>query len=306
MIANNRISDCALSAIRDNAGSNCQIVANNASRSGEVAIFVEFGFSGAVVADNVIDRASDGISVTNYNEGGRLAAVTGNIVRNLYRDGRRAPGEPTALGRGIAVEADTVVAHNVVENAPSAGLWLGYGRYLRGVIASANIVRGGEYGIAVSVVEGAGSAIIRGNLLSGNTVAAIAGFDHDEAVTADLAVTGAGDHPHLSVSGERRALADPFQDRAVVGDGRPAHVEDTPEPRRIELHVAGLSAELHRRQHVHGDPGRADRVALGFQPARGIDRQLAVLGGETVLDDVGAAPFPGQGPWPRTRSVRRW
>lgn len=200
MIANNRISDCALSAIRDNAGSNCQIVANNASRSGEVAIFVEFGFSGAVVADNVIDRASDGISVTNYNEGGRLAAVTGNIVRNLYRDGRRAPGEPTALGRGIAVEADTVVAHNVVENAPSAGLWLGYGRYLRGVIASANIVRGGEYGIAVSVVEGAGSAIIRGNLLSGNTVAAIAGFDHDEAVTADLAVTGAGDHPHLSVS----------------------------------------------------------------------------------------------------------
>ena len=47
-----------------------------------MAIYSEFGFEGAVIADNVVDGAGNGISVTNFNEGGRLASVRGNIVRN--------------------------------------------------------------------------------------------------------------------------------------------------------------------------------------------------------------------------------
>ncbi|MFN0262812.1 TIGR03808 family TAT-translocated repetitive protein [Tepidamorphus sp. 3E244] len=201
IIANNRITDCALSAIRDNAGSNCQIVGNATTRSGETAIFVEFGFTGAVVADNIVEGASTGISVTNFNEGGRMATVTGNVVRDLFRDTARKEGEPQAHGIGIAVEADTIVSANVVENAPWIGISLGYGRYLRGVIASDNVVRGGEYGIAVSVVRGAGTTVVRGNVLSGQSKTAIAGFDHDEAITGDLIDSGTDDYPHLTMSG---------------------------------------------------------------------------------------------------------
>jgi len=43
-----------------------------------------------VIADNVIDGAETGISVTNFDQGGRLATVHGNIVRNLGT--RRANG----------------------------------------------------------------------------------------------------------------------------------------------------------------------------------------------------------------------
>ena len=201
LVSGNRIADCILSAVRNNAGANCQITGNNTTRSGETAIFVEFAFSGAVVANNIIDRAATGISVTNYNEGGRLATVTGNVVRDLYRDPSRKYGEePMALGIGIAVEADTVVSDNVIENAPWIGLVLGYGRYLNDVVASDNVIRGGDYGIAVSVVEGAGKALVRGNLVSGTKKAAVAGFDHDKAVTGDLVASGAGRFPHLTLA----------------------------------------------------------------------------------------------------------
>ena len=61
-VTGNRISDCRFSAIRNNAGSNGQIIANSCSRLGETAIYVEFGFEGAVVADNVIEETGSGIS----------------------------------------------------------------------------------------------------------------------------------------------------------------------------------------------------------------------------------------------------
>ncbi len=82
LVANNRISDCYFSAIRNNAGSNCQILGNNISRTGEVAIYVEFAFEGAVVSNNMLDDVGFGISITNFNEGGRLAVCSNNLVRN--------------------------------------------------------------------------------------------------------------------------------------------------------------------------------------------------------------------------------
>ena len=44
----------------------------------------------------------------------------------------------------------------------------------------------------------------------------------------------------------------------------------------LHLHLAGVAGELHRRHHVLRHAGGADRVALGLQPARGVDRQRAV------------------------------
>ena len=54
------------------------------------------------------------------------------------------------------MEADTAVTGNVIENAPTAGIYLGWGRYQRDVSATGNIVRGAGVGIAVSVAAGAG------------------------------------------------------------------------------------------------------------------------------------------------------
>jgi uncharacterized secreted repeat protein (TIGR03808 family) len=48
LVSGNRIADCAFSAIRSNAGSNCQMIGNSCARLGEVALYAEFAFEGAV------------------------------------------------------------------------------------------------------------------------------------------------------------------------------------------------------------------------------------------------------------------
>ncbi len=127
-----------------------------------MAIYAEFAFDGAVITDNVVDGAASGISITNFNDGGRLAVCANNVVRNITRSA------PTVdLASGIAVEADASVTGNVVETVAGTGIGLGWGPYLRDVTASGNTVRDAEIGIAVSVSEGAGAALVTGNLVSG-------------------------------------------------------------------------------------------------------------------------------------------
>ena len=83
IVRGNRISRAAFSAVRGNSASNIQITGNTATDLGEVAIYSEFGFEGAVIANNTIDGAALGIVACNFNEGGRLAVVQGNLIRNL-------------------------------------------------------------------------------------------------------------------------------------------------------------------------------------------------------------------------------
>ncbi len=181
VVSGNQITDCEFSAVRNNGGDNIQITDNNCSRLNEVAIFVEFAFQGAVVSGNMIEKAGMGISITNFNDGGRLAVCANNIVRDMFG----ARSNPNTQAIGIAVEADTAVSGNVVENAKRAGIWLGWGKYLRDVTANGNIVRKCDIGISVSVVKGVKNVLIANNLVSG-AVQSIAGMDHDKTVTADL------------------------------------------------------------------------------------------------------------------------
>lgn len=197
VVSQNRITDCAFSAIRSNAGSACQIVGNSCARLGEVAIYAEFGFEGAIIASNMVEKAASGISITNFNEGGRLAICANNIVRDLFT----RPGEVDARGVGISAEADTVVEGNVVENAPAHGIALGWGHYLRDVTATGNVVRNCNIGIAVSASQGAGKALVANNMISGAETAAIAGLEHDAVVTADLARPPARIPGNMSVQG---------------------------------------------------------------------------------------------------------
>ena len=197
IVRGNHIRNAAFSAIRGNSASNIQILGNNCAALDEAAIFCEFGSQGAVVADNVIDGAESGIAIANFDEGGRLATVRGNIVRNLRT---QRPGE---AGNGISVEADTVVSGNVIERAPLAGIAAGWGQYLRNVAITGNVVREAAYGVAVSVVANAGVATISGNVFAGTLHGAIIGMEWHKPVTGDLALAGAERYPQLKISGNQ-------------------------------------------------------------------------------------------------------
>jgi uncharacterized secreted repeat protein (TIGR03808 family) len=195
------IRRAAFSAVRGNAASNIQIVGNNCAELKETAMYAEFDFEGAVVADNVIDTAENGIAITNFNNGGRLATVHGNLLRNVGV--RRPDNPPEGAGVGIGVEADTAVTGNVIENAPNAGIRLGFGPYLRNVAANGNVIRDVGIGIAVSVVQGAGGAAITGNIIHDAKRGSIVGMEWHKPVTGDLAQDGADRYSQLKLSGNQ-------------------------------------------------------------------------------------------------------
>jgi uncharacterized secreted repeat protein (TIGR03808 family) len=198
MVANNHVADCAFSAIRSNSGSNVQITGNTCLRSGETAVYSEFEFQGALIANNVVDGAAIGISIANFMQGGRIAVVSGNMIRNIHAS---APYEndDQFFGIGISAEADTAISGNVIEKAANFGLSLGWGPYLRDVVVSSNVVREASTGIGVTVVEGAGKALISDNIITGHARGAIIGHRWKEAVTGDLALRGSGAHEHLAI-----------------------------------------------------------------------------------------------------------
>jgi uncharacterized secreted repeat protein (TIGR03808 family) len=185
-VSNNHISDCAFTAIRNNASDSSIITGNTVARCNEVAMFVEFEFYGAVVANNIIDTASHGIAITNFLEGGRVAQCTGNVLRNLK--GFNAEGVP--IGGGIAAEAETVVANNVIENADHYGISLGWGPYGRNLVATGNILTKCRDGIRFSAIA-PGPYVIANNIIAGSTGAAIIGMDHDKRVTSDITAASA-------------------------------------------------------------------------------------------------------------------
>src|SRR5712664_3982192 len=155
IVRGNRIRNCDYSAVRGNSASNIQITGNSVSDVREVALYSEFSFEGAVIANNTVDGAALGVSVCNFNEGGHLAAVQGNIIRNLLPKRPIGTAPDDDAGIGIYVEADTSVSGNVIENAPSFGIVAGWGKYLRDVAISGNVIRKAFVGIGVSVASGA-------------------------------------------------------------------------------------------------------------------------------------------------------
>jgi uncharacterized secreted repeat protein (TIGR03808 family) len=191
IVRGNRIRNCDYSAVRGNSASNIQIIGNSISDVREVALYSEFSFEGAVVANNTVDGAALGVSICNFNEGGRLAVVQGNIIRNLLPKRPIGTAPDDDAGIGIYVEADTTVTGNVIENAPSFGIVAGWGKYLRDVVISDNVIRKAFVGVGVSVAPGAGTALVNNNLISGAPRGAVVGLDHARPITPDLSAEGA-------------------------------------------------------------------------------------------------------------------
>jgi uncharacterized secreted repeat protein (TIGR03808 family) len=191
IVRGNRIRNCDYSAVRGNSASNIQITGNSVSDVREVALYSEFSFEGAVIANNTVDGAALGVSVCNFNEGGRLAVVQGNIIRNLLPKRPIGTAPDDDAGIGIYVEADTTVSGNVIENAPSFGIVAGWGKYLRDVVISGNVIRNAFVGVGVSVTPGAGTALVNNNVISEAPRGAVVGLDHARPITADLSAEGA-------------------------------------------------------------------------------------------------------------------
>jgi uncharacterized secreted repeat protein (TIGR03808 family) len=191
IVRGNRIRNCDYSAVRGNSASNIQITGNSVSNVREVALYSEFSFEGAVIANNTVDGAALGVSVCNFNEGGRIAVVQGNIIRNLLPKRPIGTAPDDDAGIGIYVEADTSVTGNVIENAPAFGIIAGWGKYLRDVAITGNVIRNAFVGIGISVTPGAATALVNNNMISGTPRGAVVGLDHARPVTPDLSADGA-------------------------------------------------------------------------------------------------------------------
>src|SRR3979411_1486335 len=191
IVRGNRIRNCDYSAVRGNSASNIQICGNSISNVREVALYSEFSFEGAVIANNTVDGAAVGVSVCNFNEGGRIAVVQGNIIRNLLPKRPIGTAPDDDAGIGIYVEADTSVTGNVIENAPAFGIVAGWGEYLRDVAITGNVIRNAFVGIGVSVATGGGKALVANNVISETPPGGGVGLDHARPITPDLSADGA-------------------------------------------------------------------------------------------------------------------
>jgi uncharacterized secreted repeat protein (TIGR03808 family) len=199
IVRGNRIRNCDYSAVRGNSASNIQISGNSVSNVREVALYSEFSFEGAVIANNTVDGAALGVSVCNFNEGGRIAVVQGNIIRNLLPKRPIGTAPDDDAGIGIYVEADTSVTGNVIENAPAFGIIAGWGKYLRDIVISGNVIRNAFVGVGVSVVSGAGTALVNNNMISETPRGAVVGLDHAQPITPDLSAEGAQRFAHVVI-----------------------------------------------------------------------------------------------------------
>ena len=102
----------------------------------------------------------------------------------------------------IKAEADATISGNVIEGAPWVGILVGWGASLRDVVVTGNVVRDAPIGIGVSIVAGAGSAVIADNMISGASRGAVLGMNLDRPATSDLARGGSAP-PQLKVSGNQ-------------------------------------------------------------------------------------------------------
>jgi uncharacterized secreted repeat protein (TIGR03808 family) len=200
IVEGNVIRRPAYTAVRNNSGSNITVANNNIQACGEVALYTEFAFDGSAITGNIIDGARIGIEVTNFaDHGGRIATVTGNVVRNLRMS--KHPGDGSAGGgKGIFVEGDAAIAGNIVDQAEAVGMQLGWGPSLRDVTATGNTLRDCGVGIQISVAPNAGHATVIGNTIAGAKRGAIIGMQWHKAATGDLAVTGTKDWPKIRLA----------------------------------------------------------------------------------------------------------
>jgi uncharacterized secreted repeat protein (TIGR03808 family) len=181
-----RVSKCAFSALRNNGGREVKFIDNACVDARETAIFAEFSYRDVTITGNLIDGGSSGIQMTNFADaGGRGGVCADNVIRGLHRF--YDPKAPEWGGESaIKVEAETLVARNVIEGSPWIGVQVGWGPSLKDVRVENNQIKSAPIAIAVSVAPGAGRATIKGNRIEGAQKGAILAMRWDKIVSGDL------------------------------------------------------------------------------------------------------------------------
>ena len=187
IVRGNRIDNCAFSAVRGNAASNIQIEGNSIVTCARGRDLCGVRLRGRGDRQQHGRRRRDRRLGHQFQRGRPARGRAGQLIRNLHcRRGPAGTDPGDGAGIGIAVEADTAVTGNVIENAPTAGIMLGLGQYLRDVAVTGNMVRKADIGIAVSVVPGAGTCADRQQRDRRGPRGAIVGMDGKRIVTGDL------------------------------------------------------------------------------------------------------------------------
>ena len=164
-IVNNTIYQCALSAIRINGGSNCQVLGNRSWSSGDAGIFLEspgadVATIGHIVANNIIDAGFTGINAANvgmYGDGvTRRITIANNQITN-------------ATTVGIIGEGGVTFTGNSVENCP-IGISAGTNDAAFDLTVTGNFLRNCKMGIGYSWHSSAVGMLVSGNEISGYVV----------------------------------------------------------------------------------------------------------------------------------------
>ena len=185
-VRGNRMVRIAHCGVHGKASSCLQVANNTIKEIGDIAVYSEFGFEGAVISNNTVSGAAIGVALVNFDQGGRLAAVQGNLIRNLKANRSTGSKDNFGGGVGIIVEADAAVTGNVIENAPNTGIRIGWGEFMRDVTATGNVVRNVGFGITASVSTGAGQAVIAANMIAEAARGSVVGMDFAEVLPDDL------------------------------------------------------------------------------------------------------------------------
>lgn len=185
VIEGNSLRDCALTFIRNNSGSGVQILGNQGRRCGEVGLYSEFAFEGAIIANNLVEDCAQGANITNLDHGGRLSVFANNIVRNAQK-GLAPKGKEPIGGMGVHVEAEAAVTGNVIENASEIGISLGWSWGMRNLAATGNMIQRTGIGVSVSLVPKERNALIANNVINEARLGAVLGTEYGKAVTGDL------------------------------------------------------------------------------------------------------------------------
>ena len=191
-VSGNHIRHCAQSAIRAEAGSNCQITGNSCDHLGGIAIWATGNLGGALISHNLVDQAATGISVSAAGDDDAAAVIQGNFVRNLAKRGE-------SEGIGIFVEAAAIVTGNMIDTAAFAGLLLGWGNTRNNLSASANVIRNAPIGIGISADPDAGYAAVMNNMITGSRNGAIRAMDGGKPLGPDLSRQSAESYRNMAV-----------------------------------------------------------------------------------------------------------